>query len=88
MLCCHDGKIVENQVNNTPELRGLLMENHPFSKKFLSKIYGATNSAFTFASLGVHVDMSSTRGKYCFRIHGTIYHKTCHLHPLAPGQEN
>ncbi|XP_035205703.1 uncharacterized protein LOC118180745, partial [Stegodyphus dumicola] len=39
------------------------------------------------ASLGANIEMPSGSGPYCFRIHGAIYHRTSHLHPPHPGQE-
>ena len=79
--CCHNGKVSLPQLSSYPEeLKDLLMSNSSQAKNFKENIR-QYNSAFAFASLGAKIDKIKTRGPYCFRIHGQIYHQTGCLHP-------
>lgn len=40
------------------------------------------NSSLSFASLGAQIDQVVGRGPYCFKIHGQVYHRTPHMHPI------
>ena len=39
------------------------------------------NSTFSFASFGAQTVQTSSRGTYCYKIHGQTYHSTSTLHP-------
>ena len=79
--CCHNGKVSLPELSPYPEeLKDLLINNSVQAKNFRDYIR-QYNSAFAFASLGANIDKITTRGPYCFRIHGQIYHQTGCLHP-------
>ena len=85
--CCHNGKVSLTQLSSYPEeLKNLLMSNSSKAKNFRQHIR-QYNSAFAFASLGANIDKITTRGPYCFCIHGQIYHRNGCLHP-ADGNDS
>ena len=53
---------------------------HQRSQEFLKNIRNY-NSSLALASATANVQMPSSPGAYCFRIHGQIYHATSFLYP-------
>lgn len=41
------------------------------------------NSALAMASMGAQLDIPDSRGPYCFKIHGQVYHNAGPLHPAT-----
>ena len=72
--CCHNGKVSLPELSLYPEeLKDLLINDSMQAKKFRHYIR-QYNSTFAFASLGANIDKITTRGTYCFHIHGQILH--------------
>ena len=72
--CCHNGKVNLPQLSSYPvEFRNLLTSNTSHGNNFREYIR-QYNSSFAFASLGANIDKITTKGPYCFRIHGQLYH--------------
>lgn len=82
--CCGKGKYVPENLRDSPDLiSSLLKGSDEKSIEFRSNIR-AYNSALGFTSLGCNLDQSVANlrgGSYCFRIHGTIYHRIGSLNP-------
>ena len=79
---CHNGKVSLPELSLYPEeLKDLLINDSVQAKKFFRHYIRQYNSTFTFASLGANIDKITTRGTYCFHIHGQILHQTGCLHP-------
>ena len=87
--CCSKGKVAltDSQILKQcdPVLKSLLLgqdsrsrDFHAYSRSF--------NSALGFASMGASASPPPGRGPYCFRIHGTIHHRTGLLHPDNPDE--
>ncbi|GFY40915.1 helitron_like_N domain-containing protein [Trichonephila inaurata madagascariensis] len=82
--------IMERYLKKLPtypvEMKGLMDGSHDLSEHFKNNIR-SYNSALSFASMGAQIVPPAGRGAYCFRIHGQIYHRTSHLHPVQAGEE-
>ena len=83
-MCCSQGEKIAHLLTDTPAyIKSLLQSNNPESRDFKTNIR-AYNSALSFTSLGVELDQSvnnSRHGAYCFRIHGSLYHRIGSLLP-------
>ena len=78
---CHNGKVNLPQLSSYPvEFRDLQTSNTSQAKNFREHIR-QYNSSFAFASLGANIDKITTKGPYCFRIYGQLYHRSGCLHP-------
>ena len=82
-LCCSYGHAKVPPISEPPHLlMFLLTGNSPESRHFMRNIR-AYNSAFAFASMtltGQEYEFQS-KGPYCFRINGQIFHKISQLLP-------
>ena len=87
--CCSKGKVAltDSQILKQcdPVLKRLLLGQDPRSRDFHAYIR-SFNSALGFASMGASASPPPGRGPYCFRIHGTIHHRTGLLHPDNPDE--
>ncbi|OAD74033.1 hypothetical protein PHYBLDRAFT_168444 [Phycomyces blakesleeanus NRRL 1555(-)] len=83
-MCCGKGKYVLPSLEPTPPgISELINYRTSDGKHFLSKIRGH-NSTLSFTSLGAKIDNSVANnqgGAYCFRIHGTVYHRIGSIRP-------
>lgn len=72
-LCCHKGKIKLEPVDVPPVLQTLIEQNKDETHKYLDNIR-QYNSALAFASVTAEAVNFPSRGPYCFKVHGQIYH--------------
>ena len=82
-LCCCYGTIHVLPVSEPPKLlQTLLSGNSPTSHHFMKNIQ-AYNSSFAFASMSLTGEeyLFKSRGPYCFRISGQVYHTISQLLP-------
>ena len=88
-VCCSKGQIrlgLCQRLNTYPDdMMELLLGGHPHSSNFFDYIR-RFNSACGFASFGAQAAPPPGHGPYCFRIHGTVYHRSGLLHPQTPDQ--
>ncbi|XP_054092114.1 uncharacterized protein LOC128924166 [Zeugodacus cucurbitae] len=86
--CCHGGK-VKLQELRIPEFLKAVLENDLSSWRghYLENIR-QLNSSFAFASFEVKIAEPTGRGPYCFRIHGSIYHRVGPLHADHPSESS
>jgi hypothetical protein len=84
-LCCGKGKYILEPLRDIPDLiANLLNGTDAESREFRDNIR-AYNNALGFTSLGCQLDMSvanSRGGAYCFRIHGSLYHRIGSFNPV------
>jgi PIF1-like helicase/Helitron helicase-like domain at N-terminus/Helicase len=84
--CCQKGKVHLPELTPLPNyLRDLYVGNNDDAKNFREFIR-QFNSALAFASMGIpknrtRANNRSSRGPYCFRIQGQVYHLTSPVHP-------
>ncbi|XP_030046483.1 uncharacterized protein LOC115461068 [Microcaecilia unicolor] len=78
--CCSKGKVYLPPIRSNELIQQLLSGEHQYSKNFFENIR-SINSSLAFASMGVNISPPPGYGPYCFRINGTIYHRTGSLHP-------
>lgn len=81
-VCCNFGNIdMPYKFSSYPPfIKDLLTENTPDGKNFRENIR-QYNTALSMASMGAQFDVPRSRGPYCFRIHGQVYHYAGPLHP-------
>ncbi|XP_054744337.1 uncharacterized protein LOC129248744 [Anastrepha obliqua] len=80
LTCCHGGK-VQIPIPRVPDFLERVFENNfnSFRSHYLENIR-QINSSFAFASFEAKIVEPPGRGPYCFRIHGSIYHRVGPLH--------
>ncbi|XP_030066701.1 uncharacterized protein LOC115475101 [Microcaecilia unicolor] len=78
--CCSKGKVYLPPIRSNELIQQLLSGEHQYSKNFFENIR-SINSSLAFASMGANISPPPGYGPYCFRINGTIYHRTGSLHP-------
>ncbi|XP_054744530.1 uncharacterized protein LOC129248947 [Anastrepha obliqua] len=80
LTCCHGGK-VQIPIPRVPDFLERVFENNlnSFRSHYLENIR-QINSSFAFASFEAKIVEPPGRGPYCFRIHGSIYHRVSPLH--------
>lgn len=85
-ICCGNGQYVLSPFTPTPVyIKHLLQRDDEECKEFKRNIRGY-NNALSFTSLGVNLDTSvhnSNGGAFCFRIHGSLYHRIGSVLPGA-----
>nr|GEW87055.1 hypothetical protein [Tanacetum cinerariifolium] len=82
-FCCMKGKITFQPLDIPPELYNLLTSQCKLGKMFRKNIR-AYNTNFSFASMGVTLDIiynANGSGVYTFRVQGGIYHRIDQLVP-------
>ncbi|KAF9745488.1 hypothetical protein NGRA_3552, partial [Nosema granulosis] len=81
--CCHFGKVKLQRSRRYPEhLQNLLTnKTNPNAKNFRDNIR-SYNSALSFGSMGAQIE-SLSRGSYCFKIHGQVYHNTYNANNIS-----
>lgn len=82
-ICCHNGKISLPPIDVPPFLQNLIESNNQQSKDYLLNIR-QYNSALAFASVTADAVHFPTRGPYCYKVHGQIYHSVASL-SVPPG---
>lgn len=89
--CCQKGKVIlpeprdeHGNVLQYPAFLQSLLSNpsDPNYRNFRENIR-SYNSSVSFASMGAKTVEVPGRGPYCFKVNGTIYHRTSHLQPAA-----
>ncbi|XP_070677722.1 uncharacterized protein [Malus domestica] len=82
-MCCLKGRVALPPIQSPPEMVALFSDQTNEGRHFRQNIR-AYNHAFSFTSMGVHVDERiniSGRGIYTFRAQGALYHKIGGLLP-------
>ncbi len=81
--CCHYGKVQLEPLKAYPaELRQLLTGDNAEARNFRQTIR-TINNAHAFVSMGAELSLPPNFGPFCYRIHGSYYHK---LGPLNPAE--
>ncbi|MCO5599595.1 hypothetical protein L7F22_053701 [Adiantum nelumboides] len=85
--CCRQGKISLFPLASPPDLFAKLLSNNDSLSRGFKKNIRSYNSVMAFASLGANIDNSlmGTSGAYCFRVHGSLYHRVGSLVPHNAG---
>ncbi|CAF2003327.1 unnamed protein product [Rotaria magnacalcarata] len=81
--CCHYGSVEIPPLLPYPDEMKVLLQAADVDGRNFREHVRNYNSALAIALLGVQIAASTTRGPYCFRIHGQIYHLIDALHSGA-----
>ncbi|XP_053152157.1 uncharacterized protein LOC128344988 [Hemicordylus capensis] len=74
------GESKPTPITTDPFIEQLMTGQHQHSRNFMENVR-SINSALAFASMGANIVTPPGHGPYCFRIHGSICHRTGTLHP-------
>lgn len=84
-LCCSKGKVVLEPLQSDPVIQQLLESNDARSKNYKQHIR-QYNASLSMVSASAKITNFTSRGPYCFNIHGQFHHNLGSFQPQS-GQE-